>query len=94
MYDKSPVLDPKETIPLLQDQFYYPPYITLAHMYKPPTGWFMIPQQISQYQLLYGVDGKADNIMNGVKCPLGKGIFTSFAPVLFDHCNHLNRIHM
>lgn len=73
MYDKLPVLDPEETIPLLQDQFYYPPYITLAHMYKPPTGWFMIPQAISQYQLLYGVDGKADNIMNGVKYPLGKG---------------------
>lgn len=73
MYDKLPVLSPEETIPLLQDQFYYPPYITLAHMYKPPTGWFMIPQEISQYQLLYGVDGMADNIINNIKYPLGKG---------------------
>ncbi|GIP25836.1 AraC family transcriptional regulator [Paenibacillus sp. J23TS9] len=73
MYDKLPVLSPEETIPLLQDQFYYPPYITLAHMYKPPTGWFMIPQVISQYQLLYGVDGSAESIVDGVKHPIGKG---------------------
>lgn len=73
MYDKLPVLSPEETIPLLQDQFYYPPYITLAHMYKPPAGWFMIPQEISQYQLLYGVDGVADNMINDVKFPVEKG---------------------
>ncbi|GGH28708.1 AraC family transcriptional regulator [Paenibacillus segetis] len=73
MLDKLPVLSPEETLPLLQDQFYHPPYITLAHMYKPPAGWFMTEQEIMQYQLLYGVDGMAENIVDGVKYEIKKG---------------------
>ncbi|MDQ0090168.1 AraC-like DNA-binding protein [Paenibacillus anaericanus] len=73
MLDKLPVLSPEETIPLLQHQFYYPPYITLAHMYKPPAGWFMTEQEIMQYQLLYGVDGMAENIIDGTTYEIKKG---------------------
>lgn len=88
MLDKLPVLSPEETIPLLQHQFYYPPYITLAHMYKPPAGWFMTEQEIMQYQLLYGVDGMAENIIDGTTYEIKKEIFTLSHLMPFVHYSH------
>lgn len=58
--DRLPVIEPEETLQYLEKRFLFPPYITLAHMFKPPANWFMSPQVVPQYQLLYGVEGRAE----------------------------------
>ncbi|WP_018757466.1 AraC family transcriptional regulator [Paenibacillus terrigena] len=73
MLDQLPSLSPEETLPLLRNQFYYPPYITLARMFKSPKSWFMAPQGFKQYQLLYGVAGMAENIVDGNTYVMRKG---------------------
>jgi hypothetical protein len=51
-------LRPIETIGELSD-YYFPPYITLAHMFHAPKNWSIIDREMTQYVLQYVVDGFA-----------------------------------
>jgi AraC-like DNA-binding protein len=51
-------ITPAETIVKLQD-YYFPPYITLAHMFHAPNGWSIHDREMSQFVLQYVVDGFA-----------------------------------
>jgi len=73
MLDQLPVLSPEETLPLLREQFYYPPYITFARMLKTPKNWTMVPQSVKQYHLMYGVAGFVENKVDGNDYTMRKG---------------------
>jgi AraC-like DNA-binding protein len=51
-------MQPAETIDIMQD-YYFPPYITLAHMFHAPQGWAIRDRVMTQYILQYVVDGFA-----------------------------------
>jgi AraC-like DNA-binding protein len=65
-------LSPEESIPMLQD-YYFPPYITLAHMFNAPVGWKLGPRVMQQFQLQYVVDGVAEAWIDGKHYPKRKG---------------------
>ncbi len=71
--NKLPVMNPIDTIPFLQERFFFPPYITLAHMFNPPDNWFMTPQYVPQYQLVYGIEGGAEQHIDKKSYILEKG---------------------
>nr|WP_217594736.1 AraC family transcriptional regulator [Cohnella sp. GbtcB17] len=50
---------PGETIEELAD-VYFPPYITLAHVFHAPEGWGIRPRVLKQFQLQYTLGGRAD----------------------------------
>lgn len=51
-------MDPKESLPYLKHLF-YPPYITLAHIFHAKEGWELPRRQFLQYQFQYAVQGSA-----------------------------------
>lgn len=57
-------MEPNDTLEQLE-QYYFPPYITLAHMFHAPNGWKIKPRSLKQYQLQYVVEGVADYHING-----------------------------
>ncbi|SFD63924.1 AraC-type DNA-binding protein [Paenibacillus catalpae] len=57
-------LGPQETIGILPD-YYYPPFITLAHMFSAPNDWAIHNREMKQYVLQYVVDGCADYPIEG-----------------------------
>jgi hypothetical protein len=59
MKKKLYTLDPSETLEDLQDYF-FPPYITLAHLFHAPPAWSLRPRVLRQYQLQYVLEGRAD----------------------------------
>ncbi|MEK3722733.1 AraC family transcriptional regulator [Paenibacillus sp. FSL H8-0034] len=59
MKDKLYFMEPTETLSELQD-YYFPPYITLAHMFHAPEGWGLKPRILKQFQIQYVVEGSAD----------------------------------
>jgi AraC-like DNA-binding protein len=52
-------LNPTETIEQLSD-YYFPPYITLAHIFNAPRGWSIASRTLKQYQIQYVVSGLAE----------------------------------
>ncbi|OXS55269.1 hypothetical protein B1A99_23630 [Cohnella sp. CIP 111063] len=72
MDKKLYILDPSETLEDLEE-FYFPPYITLAHMFHAPEGWSLKPRVLKQYQLQYVVEGVADYEISGIPYVTGKG---------------------
>ncbi|TLS52799.1 AraC family transcriptional regulator [Paenibacillus antri] len=52
-------MNPNEAIEPLQD-VYFPPYITLAHLFNAPEGWAIRKRVLHQYQLQYVMNGVAD----------------------------------
>jgi AraC-like DNA-binding protein len=56
------ILAPEETLEALQD-FYFPPYITLAHMFHAPDGWSLKQRVLKQYQLQYVQEGEAEYVI-------------------------------
>lgn len=50
---------PNETIDELTD-VYFPPYITLAHVFNAPSGWGIRTRVLKQYQLQYNMGGRSD----------------------------------
>jgi AraC-like DNA-binding protein len=51
-------MKPDETIGRMPD-YYFPPYITLAHMFSAPKGWAIHDRVMRQFVLQYVVDGAA-----------------------------------
>ncbi|MFD2333561.1 AraC family transcriptional regulator [Cohnella sp. GCM10020058] len=45
--------------------FYFPPYITLAHLFDAPKGWAIHNRTMGQYVLQYVVEGRADYPVGG-----------------------------
>jgi len=72
MTKKLYILDPSETLEDLKE-FYFPPYITLAHMFHAPKGWKLKPRVLRQYQLQYVVEGAADYVIGGIPYRTEKG---------------------
>ncbi|KRF44174.1 helix-turn-helix domain-containing protein [Paenibacillus sp. Soil787] len=64
MSKKLYFMEPSDTLEQLQ-QYYFPPYITLAHMFHAPDGWSLKSRSLKQYQLQYVVEGIADYQING-----------------------------
>ena len=50
---------PDETLEKLSN-YYFAPYITHAHVFNAPKGWYMKNRTLKQYALQYVIDGKAD----------------------------------
>ncbi|MEK0313213.1 AraC family transcriptional regulator [Cohnella sp. 56] len=61
MHEERPLFfkGPSETIDDLAD-VYFPPYITLAHVFHAPDGWGIRPRVLKQFQLQYNLGGRAD----------------------------------
>ncbi|XID92998.1 helix-turn-helix domain-containing protein [Paenibacillaceae bacterium WGS1546] len=72
MTKKLYFLDPSETLEDLKE-FYFPPYITLAHLFHAPANWSLKPRVLRQYQLQYVVEGEADYIIEGIPYATRKG---------------------
>lgn len=72
MNKKLYTLDPSETLEELKDSF-FPPYITLAHMFNAPEGWNLRPRVLKQYQLQYVLEGAADYLIEDVLYKTVKG---------------------
>ncbi|MFH5182440.1 cupin domain-containing protein [Paenibacillus sp. TAB 01] len=53
------LLEPAETIDQLQE-YYFPPYITLAHLFNAPKGWEIKSRTLNQYQFQYVLEGMAE----------------------------------
>jgi len=65
-------LAPSETMEELKE-FYFPPYITLAHMFHAPEGWALRSRVLKQFQLQYVVEGEAEYEIEGIVYPTRKG---------------------
>lgn len=52
-------VDPGESTDLIQDYF-FPPYITLAHIFIAYEGWKMDTRSFKQYQIQYTLDGAVE----------------------------------
>ncbi|MCD9020301.1 helix-turn-helix transcriptional regulator [Cohnella silvisoli] len=72
MSKKLHYLEPDDTLKDLQD-FFFPPYITLAHMFHSPEGWALKPRVLKQYQLQYALEGSADYRIEGTPYATTRG---------------------
>lgn len=57
-------LSPQDTIKYLED-YYFPPYITLAHTFNAPKGWHAPSRYLKHYALQYVAAGEADYEIGG-----------------------------
>jgi Response regulator containing CheY-like receiver domain and AraC-type DNA-binding domain len=64
--------EPEETIDLLQDYF-APPYITLAHLFHSPNRWEKKPGYHKQYQIQYVCKGTAIYEIEGIAYTTNQG---------------------
>ncbi|TVY11052.1 helix-turn-helix domain-containing protein [Paenibacillus cremeus] len=58
------MLHPDETIPHMRD-YYFPPYITLAHLFNAPADWAIRDRTLKQFALQYVVKGLAIYTVEG-----------------------------
>jgi AraC-type DNA-binding domain-containing proteins len=72
MSEKLYFLSPTESIEKLNDVF-FPPYITLAHMFHAPEGWAIQNRILKQYQLQYVLEGEAEYEIEGIAYRTIKG---------------------
>lgn len=72
MSEKLYFLSPSETMEKLKD-VYFPPYITLAHMFHAPDGWSIQNRILKQYQLQYVLEGEALYEIEGIAYRTIKG---------------------
>jgi AraC-like DNA-binding protein len=70
--EKLYFLDPTDTLDQLKD-YYFPPYITLAHMFHAPKGWGLKPRLLKQYQLQYVIEGSAAYRIEGKEYETKRG---------------------
>jgi AraC-like DNA-binding protein len=59
MNDSTFELLPSETPEIIGD-YYFPPYINLAHIFNAPKGWEIKPRSLVHYQFQYVVEGAAE----------------------------------
>lgn len=79
MSDKLYFLSPSETMEQL-NHMYFPPYITLAHMFHAPDGWELRHRTLKQYQLQYVLEGEAEYEIEGISYRTVKGDMLFHAP--------------
>ncbi|RKP48944.1 AraC family transcriptional regulator [Cohnella endophytica] len=72
MDKKLYTLAPSETMDDLQ-LFFFPPYITLAHMFHAPEGWALRSRVLKQFQLQYVLEGDAEYEIEGLRYRTLKG---------------------
>lgn len=58
-------MDSTASLPYLTD-VYFPPYITLAHLFHAPEGWHILDRRLKQYALQYVREGIAEYEIEGV----------------------------
>jgi AraC-like DNA-binding protein len=73
------LLEPSETIDLLKEYF-FPPYITLAHLFNAPKGWGIKNRTLSQNQFQYVVKGTAEYNIEGKTIITKKGDLVYHGP--------------
>ncbi|WP_308635315.1 helix-turn-helix domain-containing protein [Paenibacillus silvisoli] len=61
-------------------EIYFPPYITLAHMFHAPDQWSLQPRVLKQYQLQYVLEGEAEYEIEGNLYHTTKGDLLFHAP--------------
>jgi len=66
------MLKPEESVTHLQN-YYFPPYITLAHLFHAEPGWHLSRRKLSQYQLQYVIEGEALYEIEGTEHHTTKG---------------------
>ncbi|ANE48816.1 AraC family transcriptional regulator [Paenibacillus swuensis] len=78
-------MQPSETLEIMKD-YYFPPYITLAHMFNAPKGWAVHNREMTQFVLQYVVDGYA-------QYPVGEHMYeTRRGDLLFHRPHELHSI--
>ncbi|HZG56947.1 AraC family transcriptional regulator [Paenibacillus sp.] len=79
MVDLLHILDPDETIAALQD-YLFPPYITLAHLFNAPAGWRLPARALTQHQFQYVLEGEAEYVLEGEAHATRRGDLVYHAP--------------
>lgn len=85
MSKKLYFMEPHDTLEQLK-QYYFPPYITLAHIFNAPNGWKLKPRILKQFQLQYVIEGIADYQING------RDYVTKRGDLLFHRPNELHHV--
>ncbi|KRF42981.1 AraC family transcriptional regulator [Paenibacillus sp. Soil787] len=88
MQNKLYTLDPSETLENLKES-YFPPYITLAHLFHAPEGWSLNPRVLKQFQLQYVIEGSADCQIEGIDYTTKKGDLLFYIPEELHHIKTL-----
>lgn len=88
MQNKLYTLDPAETLEDLKE-IYFPPYITLAHLFHAPEGWSLKPRVLKQFQLQYVIEGAADCQIEGINYSTKKGDLLFYIPEELHHIKTL-----
>jgi AraC-like DNA-binding protein len=57
----------------IRPDYFFPPYITLAHLFHAPQGWAIRDRTLNQYALQYVVDGVAEYPVEGIPYTTRKG---------------------
>lgn len=78
-------MEPSDTLAHLK-QYYFPPYITLAHMFHAPHNWKIKSRILKQFQLQYVVEGVADYHISG------QDYVTRRGDLLFHKPNELHHV--
>lgn len=81
------IMQPMETLDSLTDYF-FPPYITLAHIFNAPKGWEIKPRMLNQYQFQYVVEGAVAYEIEG------RTIITRKGDLIYHSPNQLHSIKM
>jgi len=66
------MMQPEDNVPL-QSGYYFPPYITLAHIFHAESEWILQRRKFSQYQLQYVIEGEAFYEIEGTTYHTSKG---------------------
>ncbi|MCZ8511728.1 helix-turn-helix domain-containing protein [Paenibacillus filicis] len=80
------LLEPSETIEQLNECF-FPPYITLAHLFNAPKGWGIKTRTLTQYQLQYVLEGKAEYQIEDKSITTKKGDLVYHSPNVHHSVN-------
>jgi len=89
MSEKLYFLSPSETLEQLKEA-YFPPYITLAHMFHAPEGWSIQCRVLKQFQLQYVLEGEAEYEIEGIVYRTTKGDLLFHAPGEVHRVNTVN----
>ncbi|MFD0715881.1 AraC family transcriptional regulator [Paenibacillus sp. GCM10027626] len=72
-------LRPEDTLDRLDD-YHFPPYITLAHIFNAPSGWGFSGRVLEQYAINYVLDGAGEFTINGSSTLVEKGDVFFYGP--------------
>ncbi|MFD0712401.1 helix-turn-helix domain-containing protein [Paenibacillus sp. GCM10027626] len=70
-----------------EGKYYFPPYITLAHLFHAPDRWGLAPRTLNSYQFQYVVEGIAEYEIEG------RTITTRRGDLIYHSPNQLHEVH-